>query len=156
MTVSYVPVFLLSDFSFLLILRPPFTPHWQSPVWWSTPYPASPRYFQSIQPTALFMQQHWELRCSLSDPAGREWGEGCGALCMKPRQCAVMPRPPHSLPTPSLIHPEHLPVLQVPFTTCPLYKWTTLKISYIVFLLYFFSLDAQIALCYSCLQCLVQ
>ena len=55
--------------------------------------PISSRYFQSLQPTSPFMQQRWQLLCSVSDPVRRKQGEGSYG-----QRCPVMSWPSHLLP----------------------------------------------------------
>lgn len=77
---------------------------------------------QSI-PHASSLEQHWQLRCSTSDPVGRKQGEGLWDSVYKVsssgRSCS---RPSHSLATHSLAQPEKLPVLQAPFIINALYR----------------------------------
>lgn len=67
----------------------------------------SPQCFQSIQPTSLLMEQHWQLWCTTSDLLERKQREGFWdsvyRVFSSVRYC---PEPPPSLTTYSLTHPE--------------------------------------------------
>ena len=85
----------------------------------------SPWCFQSLWPTAMFLVQHWQLRWSISDPVGREQGEGglsCGAVFTKPTVGHSDARGLHTHLPLSHWHPEQPPALQAPFTMSAFYR----------------------------------
>ena len=53
MTIPYTPLSFCLDLSFLLILKPPFTPSWQSLLWWSIPLPSSVSLIFPISATCV-------------------------------------------------------------------------------------------------------
>lgn len=73
-TIPCVPLPLHFNFLLLLILLLPPDSHYYSDL--SFIQPVSPSCSQSIQPTPLFMEQHQQLQCFISDPVRKQAEEG--------------------------------------------------------------------------------
>lgn len=96
--------------------------------------PVSPQYFQSIQPTHPFMEQHGQLPCSILTLSEGSRGRGvrkelvgqCYKAYSHIQLCLGLDI--HS----PLTHrgTQELPVLQAPFRVSALYRWTTSFIPY--------------------------